>query len=447
MEGKKKDLYWIKSAVLTVLQSMSGVLLGFGSFYMLVRLLTKYEFGAWTLFTATTTILEFIRNGLVQSALIKYLSGASDEERPKIISASVTISGALTILFIIINYSLAAFLSHLWKLPELVPMLMLYTLVFIFSGLLTQFQSVEQSGLKFQGIFVSTLIRQGGLFLYILLAWLGFTKLTLINLVYVQVISTLISAIISYLFVRDRFQMAWAWQKDWMLKLFHYGKYAFGTTISAMLSNTIDQMMLGGIISAASAGAYNVAVRITNLVEIPTSSIATIVFPQSASRMASEGKEAVKYLYEKSVGAVLAILLPGLIVLFFFAGYIVEIIAGQTYADTIPVLRVTVLYCLLIPYGRQFGTVLDSMGKPKLTFIIVLISGSCNALLNYLFIKKYGVMGAAWATLASNVVGFVIAQIILKRELNINLKNTWVYAFGFYPEMYNKYIKPIFIKA
>jgi lipopolysaccharide exporter len=102
---------------------------------------------------------------------------------------------------------------------------------------------------------------------------------------------------------------------------------------------------------------------------------------------------------------------------------------------------------LLIPYGRQFGTVLDSMGKPKLTFYIVLITGTSNAILNYLLIKRYGVMGAAWATLASNVLGFVIAQILLKRELNINLKNTWVYAFGFYPEMYKKYLKPIFIKA
>jgi len=446
MEEKKKDLYWFKSAVLTVLQSMSGVLLGFGSFYMLVRLLSKYEFGAWTLFIATTTILEFIRNGLVQSALIKFLSGAAIEERPKIISASFTISGTLTVAFVILNVCCAGFLSHLWKLPELVSMLLLYNFVFIFSGFLTQFQSVEQSGFQFKGIFISTIIRQGGLFLYILVAYLGYTKLTLINLVYVQIASTFISAIISYSYVRKTFTMALAWQKEWMLKLFHYGKYAFGTTISAMLSNSIDQMMLGGIMSAASAGAYNVAVRITNLVEIPTSSIATIVFPQSASRMEKQGKEAVKYLYEKSVGAVLAILLPGLIILFFFAGYIVEIIAGQTYANTIPVLRVTVLYCLLIPYGRQFGTVLDSMGKPKLTFIIVLITGTSNAILNYLLIKKMGVMGAAWATLSSNVIGFVIAQIILKRELNIRLKNTWIYAFAFYPEMYNKYLKPIFIK-
>lgn len=443
MSEKKKDLYWLKSAVLTVLQSMSGVLLGFGSFYMLVRLLTKYEFGAWTLFTATTTILEFIRNGLVQSALIKFLSGAQPAERPKIISASFTISGALTIVFIILNFCCANFLAQLWKIQELLPMFLCYNLVFVFSGFLTQFQSIEQSGFKFNGIFISTLIRQGGLFIYIACAYLLHFKLSLVNLVYVQIASTFISSIISYIFVRKSFKIAFSFQKEWILKLFDYGKYAFGTTISAMLSNSIDQMMLGGILSAASAGAYNVAVRITNLVEIPTSSIATIVFPQSARRIESDGKEAVKYLYEKSVGAVLAILTPGLIFLFVFANYIVEFIAGQTYADTIPVLRVTILYCLLIPYGRQFGTVLDSMGKPKLTFITVIITGAINALLNYLLIKKMGVMGAAWATLASNVIGFFVAQVILKRELGVNFGNTWRYALGFYPELYKKHLKPL----
>lgn len=429
--------------MLTVLQSMSGVLLGFGSFYMLVRLLTKYEFGAWTLFTATTTILEFIRNGLVQSALIRFLAGAKDEEKPRVITASFTISGMLTVVFVILNFCFAGFLSHIWKLPELVPMLLLYNLVFVFSGFLTQFQSIEQAGFKFNGIFISTLIRQGGLFAYILCAFVLHFKLSLTNLVYVQIISTLASAVVSYFFVRGKFTILWEWQKEWMLRLFNYGKYAFGTTVSAMLSNSIDQMMLGGILSAASAGAYNVAVRITNLVEIPTSSIATIVFPQSSHRIERDGKDAVKYLYEKSVGAVLAVLLPGLIVLMVFANYIVDIIAGQSYADTIPVLRVTVLYCLLIPFGRQFGTILDSMGKPKLTFITVLICGAINAGLNYLFIKSYGVMGAAWATLISNFIGFAIGQMILVKELKVSLIAPWKYAFEFYPEMYHKYLKPL----
>jgi lipopolysaccharide exporter len=446
MAIKNKDKYWLRSAALTVLQNMSGVLLGFGSFYLLIRLLTKHEFGAWTLFTATTTILEFIRNGLVQSALIKYLSGATDDERPHVIGASFTISGMLTVLYLILSYSLAVLLSGIWHLPELIPMFLWYNLVFIFSGALTQFQSIEQAGFKFNGIFLSTLIRQGLFFAFVAFASFTHYKATLINLIQVQAVSAILGSAVSFYFIRKIFTCSFRIQKRWMSNLFHYGKYAFGTTISAMLSNSIDQMMLGGLLSAASAGAYNVAVRISNLVEIPTSSIATIVFPQSAQRIVTEGKSAAKYLYEKSVGAVLAILFPGLLFVFIFAPYIVTFIAGQTYADTIPVLRITIIYCLFTPYGRQFGTIVDSIGKPKITFITVIISATINALLNFFLIKTYGVLGAAWATLTSTVIGFIIGQVVLKRELDVNPFNACKYALKFYPEIYRKYVKASFEK-
>jgi lipopolysaccharide exporter len=198
--------------------------------------------------------------------------------------------------------------------------------------------------------------------------------------------------------------------------------------------------MLGGLLSTAASGAFNIAVRITNLIDIPTSAVATIVFPQSAKRMESQGKEAIKYLYEKSVGTILAILVPGLIVLYFCSGFVVHFIAGAKYNDSIPLLKVTLLYCLLIPYGRQFGTILDSIGRTRLTFVIVLITASLNLGLNYFFIKRFGVIGAAYATLISNIVGFLIAQTILKKELNVNVLHTFIYAYRFYPEVYTKFI-------
>ncbi|MEZ4847758.1 MAG: hypothetical protein R3B93_03850 [Bacteroidia bacterium] len=57
---------------------------------------------------------------------------------------------------------------------------------------------------------------------------------------------------------------------------------------------------------------YGTAIKITNLVEVPTQSIAAIVFPQSARRIENEGRESVKRLYEKSVGVILALIIPEL---------------------------------------------------------------------------------------------------------------------------------------
>lgn len=444
--AQQKDQYWIKSGIINVLQNFSGVFFGFAGFYILVRVLSKQDFGVWTLFMSATTILEAIRSGLIQNALVKYLSAAEKELHITIISASTAISAVITTVCIGIIVAFAPYLASIWESPQLVQLLYLYSLVFACSGILTQFNAVEQANLKFQGIFINNLIRQSSFFGFVLICYLIDFKVELIQLVWVQLGSVVLSTLAAYSFVRHHFRLNLAIDRAWLGKLFGYGKYSFGTSVSSLLSGTVDQMMLGALLSPAASGAFNIAVRITNLIDIPGNAIAVVVFPQSSRRMEEEGKSAVKYLYEKSVGTTLALVLPGVLFLYLFSDYVIHFIAGEKYADSIPLLHVTLLYCLLIPYGRQFGTILDSIGKTRTTFLVVVGTTVANLTLNYFLIVAYGVMGAAYATLISNVLGFIVAQIILKREVGVSLSNTILYMFRFYPEFLEKYIIPLWNK-
>jgi len=169
-----------------------------------------------------------------------------------------------------------------------------------------------------------------------------------------------------------------------------------------------------------------------------------IVFPQSSKRFANEGHDAIKYLYEKSVGALLAFLIPSLLFLFLFPGFVVHIIAGGNYGETIPLIKVSILSCLLNPFSRLFGTILDSIGKPKVNFIIITLFTVVELMLNYIMIKGYGIIGAVYATLLANIIFFVVMQTILRKELKVNFLNTFIYAKRFYPEFINSYLKPLF---
>jgi len=443
MENTPKGHYWIKSGILNVLQNFSGVFFGFAGFYILVRVLNKQDFGIWTLFMSVTTILEAIRSGLIQNALIKYLSSSQKAEHPDIIAASTFISGIVTAVSILLVVLFAPYLSRLWSSPQLVYLLYSYVVVFILSGILTQFNAVEQANLKFSGIFVNNLVRQSTFFGFVLISYLVNFKIELVYLVWVQAFSLVLSVAVAYSYIRHNFSFSLSMGKPWLGRLFGYGKYAFGTSVSSLLSGTVDQMMLGALLSPAASGAFNIAVRITNLIDIPGNAIAVVVFPQSSKRMEEEGTGAIKYLYEKSVGTTLALVLPGVLFLYFFSDYVIHFIAGEKYVDSIPLLQVTLLYCLLIPYGRQFGTILDSIGKTKITFLVVVGTTIVNLGLNFIFIKRMGVMGAAYATLVSNIVGFIVAQIILKKEIGVSLWNTLIYLVRFYPEFFEKYIKPV----
>jgi lipopolysaccharide exporter len=72
--------------------------------------------------------------------------------------------------------------------------------------------------------------------------------------------------------------------------------------------------------------------------------------------------------------------------------------------------------------------------------LIVISTAILNLALNYFFILKFGVLGAAYATLISNCIGFTIAQSILKKQLQVNILHTFIYAYRFYPEMFNRYV-------
>ena len=381
--------------------------------------------------------------GFCKNALIKYISSSDAKEHPAIITASFAINGIVQVVCIAAILIFSPWLSRLWDAPQLVEMMYWYIAIYLLSGLQAQFNGIEQANLRFNGIFVTTIIRQGVFFTFVLVCYAFSFSVELVFLVWVQIASALAGMLIAYSHARTHLALSAQVSREWMGKLFGYGKYAFGTLISSLLSGTIDQMMLGAMLSPAASGAFNIAVRITNLIDIPGNAVATIVFPQSAKRMESEGKGAIKYLYEKSVGTTLALVVPVVIFLYLFSGIVITLIAGEKYADSIPLLQITLLYCLLIPFGRQFGTILDSIGKTRVTFFVVIGTASLNLCLNYFFIRQWGVVGAAYATLCSNIVGFAVAQVILKKEIGVNVLNTFVYMYKFYPEFLDRYLRPM----
>jgi lipopolysaccharide exporter len=446
MSKSENKKYWLKSGVINTLQNFASVAFGTGSFFFLVRILSTYEFGVWALYMSTITILNILRDGLIKSALIKFLSGAKEEDKPKIMTAALHINIAISAFCVLLIFIFGNLLSVLLNAPELTTLFYLFSLVYILNGFLTQYNCIEQANLKFKGVFVSNTTFQAIYFAFVFYCFVFKIHMDLYQLVIVQIIGSIASALLAYLYTKQYLKFAKGIFMEWVKSMFNYSKYSFGTSLSSILSGTVDQWMLGNMINPAASGVFNVAVKIVNLIDIPTSAVANIVFPQSALRMQTEGKEAIKYLYEKSVGTILAILIPGLIFIYVFPELILYILAGDKYTNAVELLRVTLFYCLLIPFGRQFGTILDSIGKTKTTFYIVVVTASTNLILNYFFIKSIGLIGAAYATLISNIIGFIIAQVILRKELGVKFYHCFAYAYRFYPEFYRDYFIPVMKK-
>lgn len=434
MENKKS--YWLRSGFFTIASRLSGIIFGFGGFYLLARGLSKSDFGIWVLFLTIASFIEVGRIGLQHNALVKYLSGSEEEDYAKISLASLILNGLITFGFVLILILIAKPLSLFWETPVLESMLYLYGITTILLIPFIQFNAVQQSNLDFRGTFWSTLVKQGFFFVYILVLYVSNIEIKILELAIFQIVGAGAGAFISWWFARPYLKFSTNVDWKWLKELFHFGKFVFGTNISTMLYKSIDKIMLGSLLSPIAVAMYELAIRVTNLAEVPTFSVAQIVFPQSALTLEKEGKSGIKLLYEKSVGAILAILLPFIAFVMIFPEWIITVIASEKYIDAVPILQLTMLYGFFIPFAVQCGTVLDSMGKPKINFFFTLIGAGLNIIFNYIFISNFGLLGAAYGTLTTYLITFIMMQIILYKELKVKYYNVFKHILPFYKEAF-----------
>jgi len=440
--------YWLRSGLFSFFEKGSAFLFGFGATVILMRYFSKADFGVWVWFLALTSILEVSLVGLNMNAVVKFSSTAKDKnEYRSIQTASLSLNITLTILAAIVLFGISMlleanplFLGKNLDMTHLPYMLRVYCATIIMLIPFYHFNYMSQANLDFKGVFWSGFVRKG-LFFLVVLSFLFLNDPQSITLLpVIQLGAAILASVIAFSFGKKYFAFGGKLDMKWVHTIFHYSKYTFGTNLSTMLYKTIDKFMLGGMISEVAIAIYQAAISITNLVEVPATSVANVVFPQGARNSEKTGEERKKSLcdlYEKSVGAILAILVPFIAVVFIVPELPLWIIAGQKYLDAAPILRITILYGLFLPFAIQFGTVLDSMGKPKVNFYFTMASAVLNIFFNYIFIKNFGTIGAAYGTLCTYFVAFICFQFMLNNILGVKMYRPFQYIPGFYRQAFD----------
>ncbi|MEZ5056692.1 MAG: flippase [Saprospiraceae bacterium] len=433
--------YWVKSGALSLLEKLSVQLFAFGAVFLLFRALSKESFGTWAIFLTIAAIIEVARIGLLQNALVKFLSTASKEDYAKISTASLVLNVLITAVTISFLWIIASPAASFFKMPELAILLKIYALTNISLIPFFQMNYIQQANLDFKGIFWSNFVRQGLFFSFVLWLFFSHGNISLEDLAYFQIIAALGGSVVAYLFARKFLRFSKSIDFDWMNRLFQFGIYVFGTNAATQLFKSTDKFLLGRIPIAGpvSVALYEAAIKITNLSDVPTFSMASILFPQSARR-ALEGKTAIKELYEKAVGAILSIMVPIILFVLIFAKQAILIVAGAQYLDAVPILRITILFGLFMPYAVQFGTVLDSIGMPRVNFLFTAASLVVLAIIDYFLIWGFGTIGAAYGTLATYILTFVAMQFFLHKKLGVNPLNPILHIPYFYKTIFKKAI-------
>jgi lipopolysaccharide exporter len=433
--------FWGKSLLFTVLNRFSIILFGVVSFFVLVRHITPEENGIWSLYLTIITLVEVIKQGLLRNPMIKFMSMPENDKDT--VQSSILIINAAFSLLVILSIGLGGkLLAAYLKSPHLYE-LFVWSIIYIL--LLVPFNHCEvllQAHFKYQQIFWAYLVRQGTFMLGIIVLVLVFPQyLSLTSLVMVQTACLFFSTVLIYFHSRGLLPQKFRFDMPLTRRILHFGKYVFGTNVFSNISRFADHFVTANAIANPELGKryvsyYNASSRISNLVDMPSVAVADVLFPKNVQALEAEGIDKVKYYFERMVGSIISIVLPASLFIMLLPKFTLLVVAGRQYLEAANILRIVMLIAILRPFFYQFGATMDAIGKPQLNFWYNMLLMAINFTLTYLGLYWLGRDGAAWALVVHHIVSLSIIYPVLKRHVNIEMKNVGRYAIGNYKYMF-----------
>jgi len=176
----------------------------------------------------------------------------------------------------------------------------------------------------------------------------------------------------------------------------------------------IDQVMIKNMLDAKAVGNYAVAVRLAEVWYFIPMAITNSLFPAIINAKKISEKlyyERLQKLYNLMTWSAIGIALP----IMLFSHNIIKLLFGIQYQEAIGVLQIYIWAGVFVFLGCASGRWFLVENLQLLGSIYSFLGSILNVLLNILLIPKYGIVGAAWATLISYLITTNFILIISKK--------------------------------
>ncbi len=423
-------------------------LFGFASFALLARSFPMELFGEWVLYVSASALIDMIRYGITQTAVVRYLSGAENEERYKIIGSSVflgivsTLIISLTIL--VCHYVFSEPIKHSG-----------YELFFTWYPLLAfvrfPYQNsliILQADLEFKKmLFIKSF--ETGVFFLLVASNFFLLHLTITQLIGFQIIINLATSFICIFKGWDGLLYLGKTTVRTNKILLDFGKYTSFTLIGSNLLKSADTLIISlSPLGTAGVALYSIPLKLTEIQQIPLRSFISTAFPKMSKASMQQNTERVKELFYTYSGAMTILFFFICFTTFVFSDLFVLILGGNKFisnnplldANAVTIMKAFSIYGLFLPVDRMTGVCLDSINKPdkNLLKVFIMVIANVGGDLIAIFVFK-SLLLVAIGSIFFAFTGVVVGIYLLDREIHIQLRQIVFRGFGFFTDYYRNF--------
>ena len=408
--------------------------------FVLTNMLGVSLYGEYSLGMSILDIAKIFSILGLNYGAIRYISYYMGKKNPEGIKGAlrffILTVGGLSFLIAIVFFALAPTIaSGVYGKPEITDVLKILafalppmSIVLLMSAVFRGFQQLKYS------VYLSDIVLPTLSVIFFSAAWLlGKSLETVMYLVvFINFMGVLLSA---YFLVKIFPQLtgsSLASQSN-NKEIFLYSLPLFISVFLNIFLNRTDVLMLGYFGSMADVGVYSLSAKLAQVVFIVSASVFGIFAPVSSELFAREDRSRLKKMFIQATrfAAIVSAPIFGALIL---ARTAVLAVFGEGFGRGDEVLLILGLALLINSILGFAGQMLSMSGRSKLVLLNSLGGAGLNIVLNWIFIPKWGMAGAAWATMIATLsvnVARVTEVLILEK----------MHAFSF------SLLKPLIITA
>ncbi|WP_319204543.1 flippase [uncultured Ilyobacter sp.] len=401
---KIKGSHFIKKIIESFFGRASFTIFSMFFSFVCARIYGVEIFGKYTYaFTVVSLIMVFAKAGL-DNGLIYYIPKSGN----KYISFGFFVNFIASIFIVLVGY----FYIDDYYVKISLPLVWILSVEQIFFGIYRANNQIKEFYLinGFYSMILKILLAIAFYFLF---------GKNVENIIFSVYVSSLFSIIFYFLKNKEKFGKI-NFDSEFI-------KYSLPLVVAAMmgvLMGKIDIIMLGSMIDKKSVGIYQIASQIAGSTSVILMIFNTVFAPKVSQLYHAEEMDKLKEMYVKSTRFLGITSLFIILVLCLLSKYILLIFGKEFVSGQWPLIYRSIGQFLNASVGSVW-LMLAMTGKSKLQMYGNLLACILNISLNYVFIKSYGINGAAIASMIS--IGFVniLGYILVKRQFKV--KAYWIF--------------------
>lgn len=194
----------------------------------------------------------------------------------------------------------------------------------------------------------------------------------------------------------------------------------FFSLVAGNIYSKIDITMLGSMCTDESVGYYSNAIKIVHMVTPAIAAITAVMLPQLSTFFSENKKREFNGLITTTFHVILLLAIPAFLGVLFIGEDLVVLMYGESFVKTAQVLKVLALLFIIVGIGDLLAyQLVVAVKKETILPKVRIMATILNASLNFVLIKQFEEIGAAIATVTTELFTLVVVVFIMRKYISI----------------------------